>query len=353
MADAARTTEAAATGGAGPDACPALNRRVRIAEVGHVEVESVERAEPGVGEVIVRVTSCGLCGSDASMLTGRHPVIRPPFVPGHEVVGVGERAGVGGERFLGKRVALLPQVGCGTCRPCLRGEPRLCADMRLIGGQIDGGAADEVLVPADALVLVPDGVPTAVLPIVEPLAVASHAVSRAPGLRGGRALVVGGGPIGLLVALAARAAGAASLTLVETVAARRDVVTHFGIPVSSLIPDGEFEVVFDCVGGRDLPPQLLASVQAGGSLVLVGVAAQDLLFDGILLQRQERTVLGSHMYTRRDFEASLALLADGLIPADDATEALLFDRRSLDDAEAAFDDLVERRSSALKILLEP
>lgn len=336
-----------------PNARPAVIRRVRIADVGRVEVESVERREPGAGEVVVRVISCGLCGSDASMLTGRHPVIRPPFVPGHEVVGVGARAGAGGEHFLGKRVALLPQIGCGTCRLCLRSEPRLCADMRLIGGQLDGGAADEVLVPADALVVVPDAVPAEVLPIVEPLAVASHAVARAPGLRGGDALVVGGGPIGLLVALAARAAGATSLTLVETVEARRDVVTHFGIPVSSAIPDDEFDVVFDCVGGRDLPPQLLASVRAGGALVLVGVAAPELVFDGILLQRQERTVLGSHMYTRNDFEASLALLADGLIPTDEATVDLLFDRRSLDDAAAAFDDLVERRSPALKILLEP
>lgn len=336
-----------------PDTRPAMIRRVRIAEVGRVEVEHVERAEPGVGEVVVRVTSCGLCGSDASMLTGRHPVIRLPIVPGHEVVGVGARAGTGAERFLGQRVALLPQVGCGKCRPCLRGEPRLCAEMRLIGGQIDGGAADEVLVSADALVLVPDDVPDAVLPIVEPLAVAARAVSRAPGLRGGEVLIVGGGPIGLLVALAARAAGAGSVILVETVETRRDVVTHFGIPVSPAVPDSEFDVVFDCVGGRDLPTTLLASVQAGGALVLVGVAARELLFDGILLQRQERTVLGSHMYTRADFEASLALLSEGLIPTDEATEALLFDRRGLDDAAAAFGDLVERRSSALKILLQP
>lgn len=336
-----------------PDAPPVLIRRIRIAEIGRVEVELVESTEPGVGEVVVRVTSCGLCGSDASMMTGRHPVIRPPIVPGHEVVGVGARAGTGGERFLGQRVALLPQVGCGMCRLCLRGEARLCAEMRLIGGQIDGGAADEVLVPADALVLVPDGVPDAVLPIVEPLAVAAHAVSRAPGLPGGEVLIVGGGPIGLLVALAARAAGAGSVILVETVDARRDVVTHFGIPVSPAVPDGEFDVVFDCVGGRDLPTTLLASVQAGGALVLVGVAAPELVFDGILLQRQERTVLGSHMYTRADFEASLALLAEGLIPTDEATDALLFDRRGLHEAAAAFGDLVERRSPALKILLHP
>lgn len=331
----------------------ALIRRARIVEVGRVAVERVERPAPRANEVVVRVTSCGLCGSDASMLTGRHPVIRPPIVPGHEIVGIAERAGEGADAFLGRRVAVMPQVGCGSCRLCLRGDPRLCADMRLIGGQIDGGAADEVVVPAEALVLVPDAVPDAVLPIVEPLAVASHAVARAPGLVGGDVLVVGGGPIGLLVALSARAAGAASVTLVETVPARREVVTHFRIPVAESVPSDQFDVVFDCVGGQELPRTLLASVQAGGALVLVGVAAPDLAFDGILLQRQERAVLGSHMYTRADFEASLGLLAGGLIPADDTTAALLFDRRSLDDAASAFSDLVERRSSALKILLEP
>lgn len=328
-------------------------RRARIVEVGHVRVERVGRREPRAGEVAVRVTSCGLCGSDASMFAGRHPVISPPIVPGHEIVGVVERAGEGTGRFLGERVAVMPQIGCGSCRMCLRGDPRLCADMRLIGGQIDGGAADEVVVPAEALVLVPDAVADAVVPIVEPLAVASHAVARAPGIAGGDVLVVGGGPIGLLVALAARAAGAASVTLVETVSARRTVVAHFGIAVAIAVPADPFDVVFDCVGGRELPATLLASVLAGGALVLVGVAAPELAFDGILLQRQERAVIGSHMYSRADFEASLALLAGGLIPTDDATAALLFDRRRLGDAESAFDDLVGRRSSALKILLEP
>lgn len=327
--------------------------RVRMVDIGRVEVESADRRDPRPGEVVVRVTSCGLCGSDASMLTGRHPVIRPPLVPGHEIVGVGARAGAGAEAFLGRRVAVMPQIGCGACAACRRGHPRLCAEMRLIGGQLAGGAADEVLVPAASLVPVPDAVPEEVLPIIEPLAVAAHAVGRAPGIAGGEALVVGGGPIGLLVALAALAAGAASVTLVETAATRREVVAHFGVPVVDAIPDAQHDVVFDCVGGRELPAVLLGSVRAGGALVLVGVSAPELAFDGILLQRQERAILGSHMYTRADFEAALGLLAEGVLPTDEVSLSFLFDRRPLADAPDAFADLVERRSSALKILLIP
>lgn len=322
-------------------------------EVGRVELECAERATPDAGEVVVRVTSCGLCGSDASMLTGRHPVIRPPIVPGHEVVGVVDRAGADAGHLVGARVAILPFVGCDVCIQCRRGQPRLCAQMRLIGGQIDGGAADEVLVPADALVVIPDGVPEEIAPIVEPLAVASHAVDRASGVADGDVLVVGGGPIGLLVALAARAMGAASVTLVETVPSRQQVVAHFGLTVVAEIPPTEHDVVFDCVGGGELPARLLGSVLAGGALVLVGVAAPELSFDGMLLQRQERAILGSHMYTREDFERALGLLADGLLPTGDVTLALLFDRRPLDDAASAFDDLIDRRSTSLKILLEP
>lgn len=327
-------------------------RRVRFADLGRVEIESASRPEPAPREVVVRVTSCGLCGSDATMLSGRHPVIRPPLVPGHEIVGVVARVGAGASAVVGARVAVMPQVGCGECRQCRRGHPRLCARMRLIGGQIVGGAAEEVVVPADALVVVPAEVSDAVLPIVEPLAVAAHAVARVPGLSGLEVLVVGGGPIGLLVALAAGAAGAA-VTLVEPVEARRAVVAHFGVTVVGAVPEGEVDVVFDCVGGAELPASLLASVVAGGTLVLVGVAAPQVTFDGILLQRQERAILGSHMYTRADFEAALGLLAGGLLPSDAASLALLFDRRALGDAVAAFDDLVARRSPALKILLEP
>lgn len=331
----------------------ATMRRARIVDVGRVEIETADRREPRAAEVAVRVTSCGLCGSDAAMFTGRHPVIRPPLVPGHEIVGVIARVGAEGEDLLGRRVAVMPQIGCGECVQCRRGHPRLCADMRLIGGQLAGGAAEEVLVPIDALVPVPDGVPDAVLPIVEPLAVATHAVGRAPGLVGGEVLVVGGGPIGLLVALAARASGASQVTLTEPVASRQRVVQHFGVPAQASVPERQYDVVFDCVGGRELPERLLASVLAGGALVLVGVSAPELSFDGILLQRQERAVIGSHMYTRSDFEAALRMLGDGMLPTDDASLALLFDRRSLADAADAFADLVERRSPAMKILLEP
>lgn len=323
-------------------------RRARVVEAGRVVVERVPRLSPGPGEAIVRVTSCGLCGSDATMSTGRHPVIRPPLVPGHEIVGVVSR----GDDLVGERVAVLPQVGCGDCVQCRRGHPRLCAQMRLIGGQIDGGAADEVAVPLDALVVIPADVPDEIAPIVEPLAVARHAVARVAEIAGAQVLVVGGGPIGLLVALTARTAGA-SVTLVEPVAARQAVTAHFGVDVVAAIPEREYEVVFDCVGGKDLPSALLASVLAGGTLVLVGVAAPELTFGGILLQRQERSILGSHMYTRADFDAALSLLADGLLPTDPASLALLFDRRPLADAAAAFDDLVERRSESLKILLVP
>jgi len=328
-------------------------RRARIVGVGRVELEDTTRAIPDDTQAVVRVTSCGLCGSDATMLSGRHPVIRPPIVPGHEIVGVVARAGADAASLIDRRVAVLPQVGCGECVQCLRAQPRLCAQMRLIGGQIDGGVADEVLVPADALVEIPDAVTAEIAPIVEPLAVASHAVSRAPGLPGAAVLVVGGGPIGLLVALAAQARGAGSVTLVETVDARRQVVAHFGVSVAAEIADGEFDIVFDCVGGSELPRLLLGSVLAGGALVLVGVAAPELAFDGILLQRQERAILGSHMYTRADFEDALGLLAGGMLQADDTSLALLFDRRPLVDAAAAFDDLLERRSQSLKILLVP
>lgn len=326
-------------------------RRVRITAPGRIEIESVGPLAAGPGEAVVRVRSCGLCGSDATMSAGRHPVIRPPIVPGHEIVGVVSAASE--EALIGARVAVLPQVGCGECTPCLRGDPRLCARMRLIGGQIDGGAADEVVVPVAALVVIPDAVPEAIAPIVEPLSVARHAVARAAAIVGAEVLVVGGGPIGLLVALSAREAGAARVTLVEPVEARQAVVAHFGIRVVPAVPDEEFDVAFDCVGGGVVPPSLLGAVLAGGTLVLVGVAAPELTFDGMLLQRQERAILGSHMYTRADVEASLALLAGGLLPTDDASLGMLFDRRPLDDAASAFEDLVERRSHSLKILLEP
>lgn len=331
-------------------------RQLTVIEPRKAELVAARPIELGPGMARIRVESCGICGSDLTMYKGAHPVIKPPIVLGHEVIGT--LSGFGDEKpadfKVGDRVAFLPQTGCGKCGACMRGDERLCPQMKLIGGQIPGGMADSVDVPVANLVHVPDNVPRPLRVLAEPLAVSVHATDRVPIQADDECLVLGSGPIGLLVAFALRARGASCITVVDLDPSRLEIARYFGFVTSESMPEpqGSFDVAFECVGGAAPARAVLEAVHSGGSVVLVGVAAPELSFSGILLQRQERTITGSHMYTRDEFEEAFRLLANGTIPNDEESLAILLDRRGLEHAPAMLAELEGRSAKAIKLVVD-
>ncbi len=325
-----------------------------VVEANKVELHSVEMPFVDAGGVLVRVETCGLCGSDLAMISGAHPVIRPPLVPGHEVIGEIVRLGSAVTGFeVGDRVAMLPQTGCGECAACRRDEARLCPEMKLIGGQRTGGLAEYLVIPQENLVALPDSVPSELRPLVEPLAVAVHAVRRRAPRPGERTVVLGGGPIGTLVALTAKKYGA-SVTVVEPVENRRATVEMLGLSAVEAVDDvRDADIVFECVGGAAAPVSALETARSGGHVVLVGVSARELAFDGVLLQRQERTVSGTNMYDREDFHEAFWLLAERLIPKTPEILEKVFTVRSLSQVPQTIDDLMNRRLTTLKTVIIP
>lgn len=242
---------------------------------------------PVPGTALVRVTTVGICGSDVAYFRGRgkYPADRP-FVLGHEASGVVvEVAGDDGPPWLvpGKHVALIPGSSCQKCARCKSGLDNLCARVTYLGSAgteppTDGALQEFICLPAHQLQPIPDNLPDAVAALLEPLAVAQHAVSRAR-VKLGNTLVIGGGAIGQLVHIAARAEGASSVILCEPIERRRDAALTHGTDAAfdpaelrSLVDRGaRFDAVIDTSGNATaLSLAIEATAPGTGRLVIVG-----------------------------------------------------------------------------------
>lgn len=181
-------------------------------EPGVVEIQERPVPEPGPGEALVRVLWCGICGTDVHGC--RRGIFPPGLVIGHEyvaeVVSAGAEGAAPGDLVVGESV-----LGCGTCPFCRRGRPNLCTEGRILGVNEDGAMAEYARVPLRSLYRVPAGVPPEVAAFTEPVSVALHALAACELFPGDPCLVMGAGPIGLLVQQMARLAGAGPVLVVE------------------------------------------------------------------------------------------------------------------------------------------
>jgi (R,R)-butanediol dehydrogenase / meso-butanediol dehydrogenase / diacetyl reductase len=307
---------------------------------GDVRVVDVPEPAAGPGQVVLRVGSCGICGTDLEEYrhgpvtipaTKPHPLTgrTAPVTLGHEFWGTVAEVGSGaaGGLAAGERVAPEVCLACGRCGYCRAGQPALCVNWATIGLHADGGLAEYALVPAAACARLPASVADEEAALVEPLEVAVRAV-RHSGLRlGERAAVVGGGAIGLLVLQTALAAGAREVFVVEPQAGRRRLAVELGAAAALDPADPAWtaelaercdglgpEVALECAGAPASPDAAVAAVRKGGRVVLVGVHADAVpvrLLDVVLGEKQ---VVGSVQHDPAiDLPAAIHLLASGQV----------------------------------------
>jgi 2-desacetyl-2-hydroxyethyl bacteriochlorophyllide A dehydrogenase len=303
--------------------------------------------EPRPGWVPVDVAYAGICGTDLHIVAGEHVRARPGTVLGHELVG--RLAAPVGDLPAGQPVFVNPMVHCSACEACLAGRINACHRLTSVGIDYPGAAAGRTVVPEYGLYPLPDGTDLVTAALIEPVAVAVRAVRRS-GLRvGQRAHVVGGGPVGLLVALVATAAGAA-VTLSEPSDERRRRVTDLGVAVVAEPDalDGPADVVFDATGHPAVAPTLLRWLRVGGTAVVVGAYAPGVHgMDLLQLMFAELTVVGTRIYLRSDIEAAIDLVTAGRLDVRPVVSRI----HPLHDAVAAVDGL--RRGEGMKVLIEP
>jgi 2-desacetyl-2-hydroxyethyl bacteriochlorophyllide A dehydrogenase len=283
----------------------------------HLRVAEVEDPVAGPGEVVVSVSMCGICGTDLHILEGR--AYRPdlPFVLGHEAVGRIVAAGAPEDAgLIGQRVTMTDFTGDGTCGLCRAGDERLCQDLVAIVGIRArwGGFAERMVVPTRQVVPVPDGIPDeAVATLVDAGASAANSARTADLPRGSLAVVVGGGPLGLLAAELLRVEGV-QVIVVQTSEARRAAIAAMGHDVRASVaavdetPDG----VIDAAGAPGILPWALGALRPRGVFVAAAygpVPDADLT----LAARKELTIRGIRSGRRDDLVRVIDLVASGAV----------------------------------------
>ena len=323
---------------------PTRMRQVVVSSAEDIRVERVPwPGKPGEGQVLVHSRLVGICGTDVHACAGHHPFIDLPYRPGHEVVGVVAETGPGVHGLAeGDRVVLEPNLVCGRCRQCRDGRYNICRNLAVLGCQTDGGMADAFLVAADRLHRIPDGMSDQLAALVEPLATPVHAVRKAGVAPGDRVVVLGAGPIGLLVLVAARAAGAERVVVTDVLAGKLDRARKLGADAvlnatSADLVDQAWaalgaetgdegardraDVVFDCVATQSSMAQAVELLDKGGTVAVVGIAAGPTTIGLHLVQDREISVLGSLMYVREDVQRAIELLASGAVSTADLVTA--------------------------------
>jgi (R,R)-butanediol dehydrogenase / meso-butanediol dehydrogenase / diacetyl reductase len=321
-------------------------------------VESTQRP-PAPGEVQIDVAFTGICGTDLHILHGNMDSrVTFPAVIGHEMSGricaLGE--GVSGWN-LGDPVTVMPLDWCGDCPACKAGHQHICQNLNFIGIDSAGSLQKQWNVPANVLVKLPESLRLDHAALVEPVAVSVHDVRRAELQPGDKAVVIGGGPIGVLIATTARHSGA-EVVVLELDADRRAMIQELGFEVLDPRAQDQVEwvnawtggagadVVFEVSGAAAAVLGATALAKVRGRLVVVAIHPQPRPVD---LQRvfwRELTIVGARVYERQDFETAVELLAAGVIPADQ----LITGTVPLERTAEAFSQLAA--GDAMKILVD-
>lgn len=299
-----------------------------------IRITEVPPPEPGTGELLVRVTGVGICGTDASEYAAgpqmfpihrAHPVTghRGPMVPGHEFAGVVAGTGRGVAGFAeGDPIACGAGVSCGTCGACAAGRSNLCERYWTVGLQRNGALAEFASVPASACVnlaeraLTPDAAAMA-----QPMSIAVHAAARGRLGAGEEAVVVGTGGIGAFVVHAAARNGALvtgvdldpeRLLVAQALGASATVTAQPGIPLVDLLAGGSPAVVFECTGVPVMAQQAADLVRPGGRVVVVGLQEAPVAVDLRSLALREKELIGTLAHTfGADFGRGIDLLEAG------------------------------------------
>jgi (R,R)-butanediol dehydrogenase / meso-butanediol dehydrogenase / diacetyl reductase len=304
-----------------------MSRSAAYVAEGKIETREIEPREPKAGEVRVRVAFVGLCGTDLHIFHGHMDKrVTRPLIFGHEMSGTVEAVGTGVEGWaLGDAVTVMPLKWDGTCAACHAGYQHICQHLTFIGIDSPGALQELWTVPASTLVRLPAGLDLRTAALAEPTAVAVHDVRRSGLQTGDKAVVLGGGPIGLLIACVAREAGA-HVMVVELDAGRRELATSLGFETAD--PEGDVavavagwtggngaEVVFEVSGAA--PPVALTTALAKvrGTIVVVAIHSAPREINLQQVFWKELTIVGARVYQRSDFERAVDLLARQVIPA--------------------------------------
>jgi len=332
-----------------------------MTEPGKIIFQDVPIPELKANQIKVKMKCIGVCGSDIHVNHGKHPYTSYPVVQGHEVSAVVEKIGKDVTNVkVGDVVTIQPQVVCGECYPCTHGMYNDCEKLKVMGFQTTGMASEYFVVDAEKALKLPDGMSFENGAMIEPLAVAVHALRRYGDVKGKGVLVLGGGPIGNLVAQTAKALGASKVLLSELSAYRLATAKKCGIttvnPIEKDLKEAITEcfstdgadVIFECIGINATMKQAIEYARKGSDIIVVGVFAELGTINMGYIQDHELRLIGTAMYREEDYIDAIKLVNKGLIEFN----ALITHRVKFKDYTLAYKIIDEQKDKAMKVIIE-
>lgn len=336
-------------------------RRVQVTALDELKIQQEQQPALPADQVRARTVTIGVCGSDTHALHGTHPLVPIPYYPGHEVTGVVTELGADVTNVtVGQRITVEPTLPCWTCKQCRQGQENLCEKLQFFGcGYEQGGMADEFIVRADRIHVIPDEMDDRTAALIEPLSTPVHAGRICGPLRDKAVVIQGCGTIGLLMLAVARYSGARRVVMTDPLEAKRAIATRLGADavvdstsagmadqVRSALGESA-DVVFDCVA---IQPTIAAAIDLatkGGTVAIVGVPSADVTIPTIVVQDNQIRIQGCATYTPEDYATSIEMLLAGAVKAGDFVTA----EYPLDQAADAF--AASTSGNEIKVLIRP
>jgi (R,R)-butanediol dehydrogenase / meso-butanediol dehydrogenase / diacetyl reductase len=315
-----------------------------------MSIERVPEPHAEPGEVLVRSEAAGICGSEVEGYLGMMPNRVPPLIMGHEFAGTVQALGDETDRkWVGKRVAINPIVGCGRCQYCLSGRRNLCPDRKLVGVAMPGGFAEYVAVPERCLFEMPAAMDARAGALVEPLANGIHAIRKAWSDDASTVIVIGAGTIGLACMQAALLKNPVRVSVIELHPKRREHAVRLG--ANEAVGDasklsGRADVVIDAAGTRQTRALALDLLNPSGTAIFIGMHTDESPLGWRQVIRGNHTIRGVFAYEDVDFQHALDLLAFGRAGIGELKEIL-----PLESGPAAFAELAAGPTADIKVFL--
>lgn len=325
-------------------------------------VASPEAKDLKSNELLLQIKRIGVCGSEIHSYHGQHPATFYPVVQGHEYSALVVAVGAAVKAFKpGDQVTGRPQLVCGECNPCKRGQYNVCSNLRVQAFQADGAAQDFFVIPQDRVVLLPPGISLDFGAMVEPTAVAAHATNRTHALQGKNVVVSGAGTIGNLIAQFALARGARKVVITDVSDTRLKKAQQCGVEytinvltesweekLKTLFGDEGFQVGFECAGVESSVRSLMQLIEKGGDVIIVGVHAKDPAISMFYLGEHELNLIGSMMYRHEDYEKAVEEISKGNI----CLEPLISNKFPFEQYKEAYEFIDANRETSMKVIID-
>lgn len=326
------------------------------------EVAEPKAADLKPDEILINVKHIGICGSEIHSYHGLHPATFYPVVQGHEYSGIVVAVGSDVKTVkVGDKATARPQLVCGRCGPCRRGQYNVCQNLRVQAFQADGAAQDLFVVTEDRVVRIPDDMPLEYAAMVEPVAVGAHASSRPHDLVGRNVVVSGAGTIGNLIAQFAKARGAKRVVITDVSDLRLAKARECGIEytvnvakqnlgeaLNEIFGDEGFSVGFEVAGVEVSVRSLMELIEKGGDVIIVGVHAKDPAISMFYLGEHELNLIGSMMYRHEDYLKAVEEIEAGRI----VLQPLISNRFLFEQFDDAYKFIDANRETCMKVMID-